>query len=155
MNQSFEIRILCVGKLKEDYLREAEEKLSKAIGKKVKISICEVADEKTKEGASEKEMEKVKTVEGQKMLKHLLPGGKVIAMDLRGKKLKSVKFKQMMSKIMDEEPVVQFIIGGSLGISKEILAKAHQKISFGDMTYPHQLFRIMLLEEIVKLVDRI
>lgn len=154
MNQNFEIRIIAVGKLKEDYLREAEEKICKAIRRNMKISIWEVADEKTKEGASEKEIEKVKNMEGKKMLKHLLPNGKIIAMDLRGKKMKSREFHQMVGKITKEETVVQFVIGGSLGISAEILAMAHQKISFGEMTYPHQLFRIMLLEELIKLEDR-
>lgn len=155
MNQNFEVRLIAVGKLKESYLREAEDKLSTVLRKKVRLTLWEVPDEKTKEGASEKEIEKVKTLEGKKMLKHFLPSGKIVAMDLRGKKLKSGEFQRMMQKFSEEETAVQFVIGGSLGISEEILSMAHQKISFGEMTYPHQLFRIMLLEELGKIEDRV
>lgn len=154
MKHNFEIRLICVGKLKEDYLREAEESLSRELRKSVRITIFELPDEKTKEGASDKELERVKDLEGKKMMKILQTHGKIVAMDLAGKKITSQGFHQMMDKIQEEETLVQFIIGGSLGISKEILSLAHHKISFGEMTYPHQLFRVILLEELKKCADR-
>lgn len=145
-----EIDIIAVGKLKENYLRSAQESLLKLLNHRARISVIEIKDEKTKEGASLKELERVKNLEGKSILKHLDSRGKIIAMDLRGKKTTSDALKKMLEMEAMDGQKIQFIIGGSLGISEEVLDMAHRRISFGSMTYPHQLFRVMLLEELTK-----
>ena len=144
------IDIIAVGKLKEEFLRNAQEKFLKDLNQRSRINVIEIKDEKTKEGASDRELERVKNIEGKSILKHLDPRGRIIAMDLSGKKTSSDELRKVLeSELMDGQKI-QFIIGGSLGISEEILTMAHKRISFGAMTYPHQLFRVMLLEELKK-----
>lgn len=150
MKTRVEIDIIAVGKLKEEYLRNAQEMFLKYLNQRARINVIEIKDEKTKEGASDRELERVKNLEGKSILKYIDPRGKIIAMDLRGK----ITTSSALSKILESELLdgqkIQFVIGGSLGISEEILGMAHKRISFGAMTYPHQLFRVMLLEELKK-----
>ena len=150
MKNNPEISIITVGKLKEAYLKKAQETFLKRIGQSISIRVIEVKDEKTKEGASEKEIQQVKNLEGLSIRKHLDLKGRIIAMDISGKKTSRDALQKMLSDDMEDGAKIQFIIGGSLGISDEILSLAHRRISFGQMTYPHQLFRIMLLEELTK-----
>jgi len=145
-----EIDVIAVGKLKEEYLRNAQEKFLKELNQRARINVIEIKDEKTKEGASDRELERVKNLEGKSILKHLDPRAKIIAMDLSGKKTTSDELKKILESELLDGQRIQFVIGGSLGISLEILAMAHKRISFGAMTYPHQLFRVMLLEELKK-----
>lgn len=148
MNNRLEITIIAVGKLKEDYLQDAEKSFVRELAKRWPLRVVEVKDEKTKDGASEKELQRVKNLEGKGIMKHLDPRARIIAMDISGKSVSTQEFQRILEACVDEGTKVQFIIGGSLGISDEVLSTAHQRISFGRMTYPHQLFRIMLLEEI-------
>lgn len=145
-----EIDIIAVGKLKEEYLRNAQEKFLKDLNQRARIRVIEIKDEKTKENASDRELERVKNLEGKSIIKHLDLRGKIIAMDLCGKKTTSDALSRILESELLDGQKIQFVIGGSLGISEEILAMAHKRISFGDMTYPHQLFRVMLLEELKK-----
>lgn len=147
-----EISIITVGKLKEDYLRKAQEIFLKEIGNRIRIRVIEVKDEKTKENASEKELSRVKNLEGSGIMKHLDLKGKIIAMDISGRRTTSEMLRKMLTDEWADESKIQFIIGGSLGISDEVLNLAHKRVSFGPMTYPHQLFRVMLLEELTKSV---
>ena len=151
MNNRLEITIIAVGKLKEDYLQDAEKSFVRELAKRWPLRVVEVKDEKTKDGASEKELQRVKNLEGKGIMKHLDPRARIIAMDISGKCVSTLEFQRVLETYMDEGTKVQFIIGGSLGISDEVLSRAHQRISFGKMTYPHQLFRIMLLEEISRI----
>ena len=150
MKSSTEISIITVGKLKEDYLRKAQEIFLKDIGSRIRIRVSEVKDEKTTENASEKELNRVKNSEGIGIMKHLDLKGKIVAMDISGKKTTSDTLKRMLTEDWADETKIQFIIGGSLGISDDVLSLAHKRVSFGQMTYPHQLFRVMLLEELTK-----
>lgn len=150
MKSRLEISIITVGKLKEDYLRRAQEIFLKEIGNRIRISVIEVKDEKTKENASDKELSRVKNSEGMGIMKHLDLKGKIIAMDISGKKTTTETLRKMLNDEWADEAKIQFIIGGSLGISDEVLSLAHKRVSFGPMTYPHQLFRVMLLEELTK-----
>lgn len=152
MKSNVEISIITVGKLKEDYLRKAQEIFLKAIGSRIRIRMIEVKDEKTKENASEKELSRVKNQEGAGIMKHLDLKGKIIAMDISGKKTSSEMLSKILSDEWADETKIQFVIGGSLGISDEVLSLAHKRVSFGPMTYPHQLFRVMLLEELTKTI---
>lgn len=147
-----EISIITVGKLKEDYLRKAQDIFLREIGNRIRIRVIEVKDEKTKENASEKELSRVKNLEGSGIMKHLDLKGKIIAMDISGRRTTSEILRKMLTDEWADESKIQFIIGGSLGISDEVLNLAHKRVSFGPMTYPHQLFRVMLLEELTKSV---
>ncbi len=150
MNSKLEIEIIVIGKLKEDYLRKAEATFVRSIGKASSMKIIELKDEKTKDGAGEKELHRVKDLEGQSVLKYLDTKATTIAMDISGRKVTSSQFRDEMDKVRSQEGKIQFVIGGSLGLSENVLNKVTKRISFGSMTYPHQLFRIMLLEEIQK-----
>lgn len=145
------ITIITVGKIKEKYLKEAIEEYSKRLGRYCKLEIIELADEKTPDNASEKEEEAIKEKEGQGILSKIKDNMFVIAMDLGGKQLKSEDFADCIQNLgVMGNPNIAFIIGGSLGISKSVLARANYKLCFSKMTFPHQLFRVMLLEQIYR-----
>jgi len=150
VNSKLDIEIIAIGKLKEEYLRKAEATFIRSIGKVSSIRLIELKDEKTKDGAGEKEILRVKELEGQSIQKYLDAKATSIAMDICGKKVTSSQFRDEMDKARSLEGKIQFVIGGSLGLSEKILNQVTKRISFGEMTYPHQLFRIMLLEEIQK-----
>lgn len=143
-----EIEIIAVGKLKEAYLRDAEHYFIKNISKRISFRIIIVSDEKTKDGASKKEMDRVKAKEGQKIEAILDSKAIVLAMALQGKSLSSQDFSKLILETVDLGLKIQIIIGGSLGISDAVLDRSQKKITFSKMTYPHQLFRIMVLEEL-------
>ncbi len=145
------ITIITVGKLKEKYLKEAIEEYSKRLGRYCKLEIIELADEKTPDNASEKEEEAIKEKEGQGILSKIKDNMFVIAMDLKGKQLTSEEFASYIENLgVMGDSNIAFIVGGSLGISKSVLARANYKLCFSKMTFPHQLFRVMLLEQIYR-----
>ncbi|NOW88781.1 23S rRNA (pseudouridine1915-N3)-methyltransferase [Clostridium beijerinckii] len=145
------ITIITVGKIKEKYLRDAIEEYSKRLGRYCKLDIVELVDEKTPDNASEKEEEVIKEKEGQGILNKIKDNMFVIAMDLGEKQLTSEEFAGYIDNLgVTGNPNIAFIIGGSLGISKSVLARANYKLCFSKMTFPHQLFRVMLLEQIYR-----
>lgn len=143
------ITIAAVGKLKEDYLREAAASLSVSISKQCSFEILEISDEKIEENASSSVKEAIKNKEGDGLMKKIRPSQYIIALAIDGKELNTQelknKLKSCQSKGKDD---IAFIIGGSLGLSDSILKKADYKLSFSPMTFPHQLMRIMLMEQI-------
>ncbi|AQR98218.1 23S rRNA (pseudouridine(1915)-N(3))-methyltransferase RlmH [Clostridium saccharoperbutylacetonicum] len=145
------ITIITVGKIKEKYLRDAIDEYSKRLGRYCKLDIVELADEKTPDNASEKEEEAIKEKEGLGILSKIKDNMFVIAMDLGGKQLTSEEFSSYIDNLgVTGNSNIAFIIGGSLGISKSVLARANYKLCFSKMTFPHQLFRVMLLEQIYR-----
>ncbi|MFT8350468.1 23S rRNA (pseudouridine(1915)-N(3))-methyltransferase RlmH [Clostridium saccharoperbutylacetonicum] len=145
------ITIITVGKIKEKYLRDAIDEYSKRLGRYCKLDIVELADEKTPDNASEKEEEAIKEKEGQGILSKIKDNMFVIAMDLGGKQLTSEEFSSYIDNLgVTGNSNLAFIIGGSLGISKSVIARANYKLCFSKMTFPHQLFRVMLLEQIYR-----
>jgi len=145
------IKITAVGKLKEKYLKEALEEYTKRLSRYAKISITELQDEKTPENASEKEEDMIKKTEGDRILKSIEDDSYVIALDLNGNMLSSVEFSSIISDLgVQGKSNINFIIGGSLGLSPEVLKRADYKLCFSKMTFPHQLFRVMLLEQIYR-----
>ena len=145
------ISIIAVGKLKEKYLKEAISEYSKRLGRYCKFEIIELQDEKTPDNASEREEELIKEKEGKSILSKIRDNAYVIAMDLNGKQLTSVEFAKFISDcgIKGNSNLV-FVIGGSLGLSQEVIKRADYKLCFSKMTFPHQLFRVMLLEQIYR-----
>lgn len=145
------ISIIAVGKLKEKYLKMAVDEYSKRLSRYAKLEIIELQDEKTPDNASIKEEVQIKEKEGNAILSKIKDNAYVIAMDLNGKQLTSVEFSSFISNctVMGNSNIV-FVIGGSLGLSEEVIKRADYKLCFSKMTFPHQLFRVMLLEQIYR-----
>ena len=145
------INIICVGKIKENFFKDAIDEYSKRLSKYCNLNIIELPDEKIPNNASEKEELLVKEKEGQEILKRISKDSYVISLDLRGKQFSSLEFSNKLENIsMNYNSSITFIIGGSLGISRNVLDISNELISFSKMTFPHQLFRIFLLEQIYR-----
>lgn len=145
------ITILCVGKVKEKFYQEAIKEFEKRLSRYCKLNIVEVADEKTQEQASDTEIAIVKNQEGNRILKVIKEEGYVICLAIDGKEIDSVQLSQKMDKLLVEgNSHIYFVIGGSLGLSDEVLRRADFKLSFSKMTFPHQLMRVILLEQIYR-----
>lgn len=145
------ISIICVGKIKEAYYREALEEYVKRLSKYCKTDIIEVRDEQTKEGASDREESMIKDAEGARILDRIPNGAYVIATAIEGRRMTSEQFAATMDLLgVKGISRLVFIIGGSLGLSDEVKKRADMLLSFSDMTYPHQLMRVILAEQIYR-----
>lgn len=145
------INIICVGKVKESFYRDAISEFTKRLSKYCKVNIYEVADEKTPDKASEAEENKILLKEGERIQKHMKEEDYVFALAIEGKKYDSVSFANEIEKLgIQGNSTIDFIIGGSLGIDANIKKRADRLISFSDMTFPHQLMRVILLEQIYR-----
>ena len=138
------IKIITVGSIKEKYLVDAIEEYIKRLRKYTNIEIIEVKDE----GLVEKE--KAKELEGEKIKKHISLKDYIITLEIEGKMLTSEEFSEKIDKTLIENSNITFIIGGSYGISDDIKNMSNFKLSFSKMTFPHQLFRVVLLEQIYR-----
>lgn len=149
------IRILCVGKIKESYYRKAIEELKKKISVYAPIEIIEVPDEKTPDKASNLLEEKIKEIEGKRLLSHIRFGEYVFALCIEGEQITTKKFRNQIRQLVNQEKEsVVFLIGGSLGLHKDVVERANAKISFSAMTFPHQMMRVLLLEQIYTAIQR-
>ena len=145
------ITLLTVGKIKEKYFTMAIDEYVKRLGRYVKLDIVEVADEKTPDGASETEERMIRDKEGKRILANLKDDSYVITLEIEGKMLDSVELSKKINQIgVSGEGHITFIIGGSLGLSDEVKNRADYKLSFSKMTFPHQLMRVVLLEQIYR-----
>ncbi len=145
------ITIISVGKIKEKFFDDAIKEYSKRLSKYCKLNIVEVKDEKTKENASPTEEDIVKETEGKRILDKISDSSKVIALAIEGKELDSVELaKQIENFRISGTSDVTFVIGGSLGLHKTVIDRADMKLSFSKMTFPHQLMRVILLEQIYR-----
>jgi 23S rRNA (pseudouridine1915-N3)-methyltransferase len=145
------ITIIAVGKLKEKYLKQAVDEYSKRLGRYCRLDIIELSDEKTPDNASEKDELIIKEKEGRAILSKIRENAYVIALDLNGKQLSSEEFSKFIDNcgIMGNSNLF-FVIGGSLGLSDDVIRRANYKLCFSKMTFPHQLFRVMLLEQVYR-----
>ena len=145
------ITILTVGKIKEDFYRKAIAEYSKRLSRYCKLEIIEVTDEKTPDSASAVVEEQIKDKEGERLLKYIREDAYVIALAIEGKMLDSIELSKNIEQlgIMGKSHII-FVIGGSLGLSDLILKRADYKLSFSKMTFPHQLMRVILLEQIYR-----
>lgn len=145
------ITLITVGKIKEKYFTDAISEYSKRLSRYCKLEIVEVADEKTPDRASEAEELQIKAREGERILKNIKDGTYLIALAIEGKKLSSEKLADFIGRLgVGGESHITFVIGGSLGLDERILKKADFLLSFSDMTFPHQLMRVILLEQIYR-----
>ena len=144
------INIICVGKIKENYLKEAILEYSKRLSKYCKLSFIEVEDEQIPNNLNSKISENIKEIEGNKILSHI-KNSYVIALDLKGKQYTSEEFsKKLENIVLLNNSNITFIIGGSLGLSKKVLQNSNELICFSKMTFPHQLIRVFVLEQLFR-----
>ncbi len=145
------ITVLCVGKIKEKFYSMAIEEYAKRLGRYCKLEIVEVADERTDESASPAEELLVKQREGERILKNCKDSSYVIALAIDGKQLDSVELSEKMETLgVQGISHITFVIGGSLGLDERVLKRADFKLSFSKMTFPHQLMRVVLLEQVYR-----
>ena len=145
------ITIISVGKIKEKFYRDAIDEYAKRLSKYCKFEIIEVADEKTPDKCSETEEQLILSKEADKILKHVRQDMFVYALAIKGKKLDSVTFANEINQLgLNGKSSIAFVIGGSLGLHDTILKRADKHLSFSDMTFPHQLMRVILSEQIYR-----
>ncbi|HQL35731.1 MAG TPA: 23S rRNA (pseudouridine(1915)-N(3))-methyltransferase RlmH [Bacillota bacterium] len=145
------ISIITVGKLKERYLKEAVEEYSTRLSKYCKLEIIEVPDEKAPENLSPAQELTVMQKEGQGILKYVKEDTYMIALAIQGKQMPSEGLADFINDLgIKGRSNITFVIGGSLGLSEEVLKRADFKLSFSPMTFPHQLMRVMLLEQVYR-----
>ncbi|WP_020007162.1 23S rRNA (pseudouridine(1915)-N(3))-methyltransferase RlmH [Salinicoccus albus] len=145
------VTVITVGKLKEKYWKEAVEEYSKRISGYAKLEMIEIPDEKEPNNASDKDIEIIKEKEAQKIISKIKDTQHVITLEIEGKKYTSEGLAEEYQKWMNTgKSDIVFIIGGSNGIGDSLKQRSDQEISFGALTYPHQLMKVMLLEQIFR-----
>jgi len=144
------INIICVGKLKEQYLKDCFNEYSKRLSKYCNLSITELPDEKLPDKLNDKLIYDIKEKECNKILSHIKKDSYIISLDLRGKQYSSEEFSEKLENISLINSSLTFIIGGTLGLSEKLLSICDELICFSKMTFPHQLIRIFLLEQIFR-----
>jgi len=145
------ITIACVGRLKERFYTDAAAEYLKRLQPYADISVSEIADEKAPEKLSDAEIAQIKEKEGDRLLKAIPTGAYAVALAINGAKVTSEQLSVRIDSLMTNgQSHIVFIIGGSLGLSPRVLARADYKLSFSDMTFPHQLMRVILLEQIYR-----
>ena len=146
------IKLVTVGKIKEKFYKDALAEYQKRMTAYNKVEIIEVADEKAPETLSDKEVDQVKLAEGERILSKIKDDSFVVTLEINGKALDSIKFARLIQDEMlggfGRDMV--FVIGGSNGLGENILKRSNYRISFGKMTYPHQLMRVILMEQIYR-----
>ncbi len=145
------VTVVCVGRLKEKYWTAAIDEYSKRLSKYIKLDIIELPDEKAPESMSLMQEEQVKTKEGERILKAIKDDAYVISLEIEGKELSSVELAEFIEeKKLRGISHIAFVIGGSLGLSKAVSQRADFYLSFSKMTFPHQMMRVILLEQIYR-----
>lgn len=145
------ITVITVGKIKEKYLKDAIAEYSKRLSRYCKLEILEVADEKTPDGASEIVEENIREKEGERILKLIKEDAYVITLEISGKMLTSEELADRIETLgIQGKGHLVFVIGGSIGLGREVLRRSDYALSFSKMTFPHQLMRVILLEQIYR-----
>ena len=145
------INIVCVGKIKENYLKDAIAEYSKRLSRFCNLNIIELQDEKLPEKLNDSIISEVKNKECSKMIQAIKKDSYIICLDLKGKEFSSEEFSKKIQNIaLNFNSRVTFVIGGTLGLNEEILSLASEKVCFSKMTFPHQLIRVFLLEQLFR-----
>lgn len=145
------ISILCVGKIKEKFYRDAVEEYLKRLFRYCKPEVLEVADEMTPDGAGSALADQIKKKEGDRLLSRIKEEAFVVTLEIQGKKMTSEEFADVLKHAaLSGKSHIQFVIGGSLGLHESVSRRADLKLSFSDMTFPHQLMRVILCEQIYR-----
>ena len=145
------ITLVTVGKIKEKFFRDASAEYQKRLSRYCKLAIVEVADEKTPDKASGQEEELIRRKEGERLKKYIKEGAYVVSLAVEGKQYSSEAFSHKIHYLgLHGESHILFIIGGSIGLASDILKESNELLSFSEMTFPHQLMRVVLLEQIYR-----
>ena len=145
------INIVCVGKIKENYLKDAISEYSKRLSKFCNLNIIELSDEKLPSKLNNSIINEIKNKECSKMIQAIKKDSYIICLDLKGKQSTSEEFSEKIDNIaLNFNSSITFIIGGTLGLNEEILSLSNEKICFSKMTFPHQLIRVFLLEQLFR-----
>ena len=145
------ISVVCVGKIKESFYRQAVEEYAKRLSKYCKFEVIEVADEKTPDKASEVQENQIKEKEADRILDKIKEDAYVFTLEIKGKRFTSEGFADCIQNVtLRGKSHLVFVIGGSLGLHDKVLKRSDQAISFSDMTFPHQLMRVILSEQIYR-----
>ena len=145
------ITLITVGKIKEKYFKDAIAEYTKRLSKYCKLEIVEVADEKTPDNASEVVENGIRTKEAERILKHIKDDAYVITLEIKGKQLASEELSDKVEKLgIQGISHIVFVIGGSIGLGEEVLKRSDFALSFSKMTFPHQLMRVILLEQVYR-----
>ena len=145
------IQIICIGKLKETYLKDAISEYSKRLQKYCNLTITELADEKLPNKLNDSMINEIKNKECNKIMQNIKKDSYVFSLDLKGKQYSSEDFSKKLEDIaLNENSHITFIIGGTLGLTNDVLTNSNEKICFSKMTFPHQLIRIFLLEQLFR-----
>ena len=145
------ITIIAVGKVKEKYIASGIKEYRKRLGPYCRLNIVEVPDQRAPENLSRRRLEEVKNREGRDILKHVKPGNHIIALDIGGRQASSEDMAGYIERLVTGgSSSIIFVIGGSNGLSKGVLGRSDMKLSFSAMTFPHQLMRLILLEQIYR-----
>lgn len=148
---NMKITIVCVGKIKEKYLSEGVKEYFKRLSNYCNMSIIETKEEKAPENLSDAERENLKIIEGESILKNIKDDMYVFALEINGKALSSEELAEKIEALgVQGKSNLAFIIGGSLGLGEEVIKRADFRLSFSPMTFPHQLMRLILLEQIYR-----
>ena len=151
LEEIMKITIIAVGKLKEKYWKQAIAEYEKRLTAYTKVEIIEVPDEKAPENMSDKEIEQVKEKEGQRILAKIKPQSTVITLEIQGKMLSSEGLaKELDQRMTQGASDFTFIIGGSNGLHQEVMNRSNFALSFSKMTFPHQMMRVVLLEQVYR-----
>lgn len=138
------IKVICIGKIKEEYLRDAIKEYQKRLSKYTKLEIIELND------INNENTQIVLNKEKEEIIRYINKSDYIICLDIDGKEIASVDFSKKIDKIFNINSNITFLIGGSYGIHQDIKNLANERISFSKLTFPHQLFRVMLLEQIYR-----
>lgn len=145
------IKILSVGKIKEKFFKEAIAEYQKRLSRYCNLEIIEVSDEKTPDKASEAVNQQILQIEGERLLKNINDNDYVIALAIEGKNFSSIELASHIEQLcMNRNSQISFVIGGSLGLADSVLRRADESLSFSNLTFPHQLMRVILLEQIYR-----
>lgn len=145
------ITVVCVGKIKEKYFVSGIEEYKKRLSRYCKLEIVELADEKTPDNASEAQELQIKKKEGERILKSIREDAYMIALAIEGAQLDSVQLAKKIENLgVSSESHIVFVIGGSLGLDADVLGRANELLSFSKMTFPHQMMRMILLEQVYR-----
>lgn len=144
------INIICIGKIKEKFFKDAIDEYSKRLSKYCKLNILELPDEKIPDKTNTNIEFEIKSKECDNIIKHIKKDSYIICLDLKGKEFSSEELSKEIENISMQSSQITFVIGGSLGLTEKILNLSNKKICFSKMTFPHQLIRIFLLEQLFR-----
>ena len=144
------INVVCIGKIKEKFFKDAIDEYSKRLSKYCKLNILELPDEKIPDKLNPNIESDIKSMEFSNIINHIKKDSYIICLDLTGKEFSSEQFSKNIEDISMQSSQITFVIGGSLGLNKEILALANERVCFSKMTFPHQLIRVFLLEQVFR-----